>query len=130
MKLRGLRIELGEIEAALLEHPALREAVVLVRDQQLVAYVVGGDYDEVELRARLKQCLPEFMLPSHVMQLERLPLSPNGKLERKALPEPERIQRDYQAPRPGLESQLASIWQELLDVERVGRCLLYTSRCV
>ena len=55
------------------------------------------------------------------MQLERLPLSPNGKLERKALPEPERIQRDYQAPRPGLESQLASIWQELLDVERVGR---------
>ncbi|SUD40757.1 amino acid adenylation domain-containing protein [Ectopseudomonas mendocina] len=121
VKLRGLRIELGEIEAALLEHPALREAVVLVRDQQLVAYVVGGDYDEVELRAQLKQRLPEFMLPSHVMQLERLPLSPNGKLERKALPEPERIQRDYQAPRPGLESQLASIWQELLGVERVGR---------
>jgi len=121
VKLRGLRIELGEIEAALLEHPALREAVVLVRDQQLVAYVVGGDYDESELRALLKQRLPDFMLPSHVVQLERLPLSPNGKLERKALPEPQRIQRDYQAPRPGLESQLANIWQELLGVERVGR---------
>ncbi|MFN9525964.1 MAG: amino acid adenylation domain-containing protein, partial [Pseudomonadaceae bacterium] len=121
VKLRGLRIELGEIEAALLEHPALREAVVLVRDQQLVAYVVGSDYDEVELRARLKQRLPEFMLPSYFVPLERLPLSPNGKLERKALPELQRVQRDYQAPRPGLESQLASIWQELLDVERVGR---------
>ncbi|MBA4246586.1 MAG: non-ribosomal peptide synthetase, partial [Pseudomonas sp.] len=121
VKLRGLRIELGEIEAALLEHPALREAVVLVRDQQLVAYVVGGDYDESELRARLKQRLPEFMVPSHVMQLERLPLSPNGKLERKALPEPQRVQRDYQAPRSGIESQLANIWQELLAVERVGR---------
>ncbi|MBD9400200.1 condensation domain-containing protein, partial [Pseudomonas sp. PDM11] len=125
VKLRGLRIELGEIEAALLEHPALREGVVLVRDvagsPQLVAYVVGEAFDEDALRAQLKQRLPEFMVPSYFVALERLPLSPNGKLERKALPEPERIQRDYQAPRPGLESQLAAIWQELLGVERVGR---------
>ncbi|HBO3265729.1 TPA: non-ribosomal peptide synthase/polyketide synthase [Pseudomonas aeruginosa] len=126
VKLRGLRIELGEIEARLLEHPWVREAAVLAVDgKQLVGYVVleseGGDWREA-LAAHLATSLPEYMVPAQWLALERMPLSPNGKLDRKALPAPEVsvAQAGYSAPRNGVERTLAEIWQDLLGVERVG----------
>ncbi|MBH3510366.1 amino acid adenylation domain-containing protein, partial [Pseudomonas aeruginosa] len=126
VKLRGLRIELGEIEARLLEHPWVREAAVLAVDgKQLVGYVVleseGGDWREV-LAAHLAASLPEYMVPAQWLALERMPLSPNGKLDRKALPAPEVsvAQAGYSAPRTAVERTLAEIWQDLLGVERVG----------
>ncbi|HCE7952704.1 TPA: non-ribosomal peptide synthase/polyketide synthase [Pseudomonas aeruginosa] len=126
VKLRGLRIELGEIEARLLEHPWVREAAVLAVDgRQLVGYVVleseGGDWREA-LAAHLAASLPEYMVPAQWLALERMPLSPNGKLDRKALPAPEVsvAQAGYSAPRNAVERTLAEIWQDLLGVERVG----------
>ncbi|HEJ5349024.1 non-ribosomal peptide synthase/polyketide synthase [Pseudomonas aeruginosa] len=126
VKLRGLRIELGEIEARLLEHPRVREAAVLAVDgRQLVGYVVleseGGDWREA-LAAHLATSLPEYMVPAQWLALERMPLSPNGKLDRKALPAPEVsvAQAGYSAPRNAVERTLAEIWQDLLGVERVG----------
>ncbi|HDQ9493825.1 TPA: non-ribosomal peptide synthase/polyketide synthase [Pseudomonas aeruginosa] len=126
VKLRGLRIELGEIEARLLEHPRVREAAVLAVDgRQLVGYVVleseGGDWREA-LAAHLAASLPEYMVPAQWLALERMPLSPNGKLDRKALPAPEVsvAQAGYSAPRNAVERNLAEIWQDLLGVERVG----------
>ncbi len=126
VKLRGLRIELGEIEARLLEHPWVREAAVLAVDgKQLVGYVVleseGGDWREA-LAAHLAASLPEYMVPAQWLALERMPLSPNGKLDRKALPAPEVsvAQAGYSAPRNAVERTLAEIWQDLLGVERVG----------
>ena len=126
VKLRGLRIELGEIEARLLEHPWVREAAVLAVDgKQLVGYVVleseGGDWREA-LAAHLAKSLPEYMVPAQWLALERMPLSPNGKLDRKALPAPEVsvAQAGYSAPRNAMERTLAEIWQDLLGVERVG----------
>ncbi|HGM4826388.1 TPA: amino acid adenylation domain-containing protein, partial [Pseudomonas aeruginosa] len=123
---RGLRIELGEIEARLLEHPWVREAAVLAVDgRQLVGYVVleseGGDWREA-LAAHLATSLPEYMVPAQWLALERMPLSPNGKLDRKALPAPEVsvAQAGYSAPRNAVERTLAEIWQDLLGVERVG----------
>ncbi len=126
VKLRGLRIELGEIEARLLEHPWVREAAVLAVDgKQLVGYVVleseSGDWRET-LAAHLATSLPEYMVPAQWLALERMPLSPNGKLDRKALPAPEVsvAQAGYSAPRNAVERTLAEIWQDLLGVERVG----------
>ncbi|MGU0690312.1 non-ribosomal peptide synthase/polyketide synthase [Pseudomonas aeruginosa] len=126
VKLRGLRIELGEIEARLLEHPRVREAAVLAVDgRQLVGYVVleseSGDWREA-LAAHLAASLPEYMVPAQWLALERMPLSPNGKLDRKALPAPEVsvAQAGYSAPRNAVERTLAEIWQDLLGVERVG----------
>ncbi|WP_213156643.1 non-ribosomal peptide synthase/polyketide synthase [Pseudomonas aeruginosa] len=126
VKLRGLRIELGEIEARLLEHPWVREAAVLAVDgKQLVGYVVleseGGDWRET-LAAHLAVSLPEYMVPAQWLALERMPLSPNGKLDRKALPAPEVsvAQAGYSAPRNAVERTLAEIWQDLLGVEQVG----------
>ncbi|WP_445677158.1 non-ribosomal peptide synthase/polyketide synthase [Pseudomonas aeruginosa] len=126
VKLRGLRIELGEIEARLLEHPWVREAAVLAVDgRQLVGYVVleseGGDWREA-LAAHLATSLPEYMVPAQWLALERMPLSPNGKLDRKALPAPavSVAQAGYSAPRNAVERTLAEIWQDLLGVERVG----------
>jgi amino acid adenylation domain-containing protein len=136
VKLRGFRIELGEIEAQLLKHRQVKEAVVLAREDEmgekrLVAYVVGQDASDsgnalsVEtLRAHLKLVLPDYMLPSAFVMLENLPLTANGKLDRRALPAPERSaygSRDYEAPRGEIEEILAGIWQALLHVERVGR---------
>ncbi|MCR3764008.1 amino acid adenylation domain-containing protein, partial [Pseudomonas aeruginosa] len=126
VKLRGLRIELGEIEARLLEHPWVREAAVLAVDgKQLVGYVVleseGGDWREA-LAAHLAASLPEYMVPAQWLALERMPLSPNGKLERKALPklEAEDGLGEYVAPASDTERQLAAIWADVLGRERVG----------
>ncbi|WP_145003791.1 non-ribosomal peptide synthetase [Pseudomonas oryzihabitans] len=126
VKLRGLRIELGEIEARLLEHPLVREVAVLAVDgRQLVGYVVleseTGDWREA-LAVHLAVSLPEYMVPAQWLALEKMPLSPNGKLERKALPKPDVAteQTGYSAPRNEVERTLAAIWQALLGVERVG----------
>ncbi|HST60941.1 MAG TPA: amino acid adenylation domain-containing protein, partial [Longimicrobium sp.] len=126
VKIRGFRIELGEIEVRLAEHPEVREAVVLARedvpgDRRLVAYVVGAVETDA-LRAHLRQGLPEYMVPSAFVLLDALPLTANGKLDRKALPVPELASAEeaYVAPRSPVEEVLAGIWAEVLRLERVG----------
>ncbi|WEL58164.1 non-ribosomal peptide synthase/polyketide synthase [Pseudomonas kermanshahensis] len=124
VKLRGLRIELGEIQAGLTAIEGVKEAVVVARDQRLVAYYTGEQQAADVLRTALLAHLPEFMVPALFLHLDALPLSPNGKLDRKALPLPdtEALQnREYQAPEGETETLLATIWAELLGVERVGR---------
>ncbi|WP_283181065.1 non-ribosomal peptide synthetase [Pseudomonas svalbardensis] len=130
VKIRGFRIEMGEIEACLQAREDVREAAVIAQDgTQLVAYVVanGAVVSETEylegLKVVLRQSLPEYMVPNHLILLAKLPLNNNGKLDRKALPRAEAgdAQRDFVAPTEGLETQLALIWQEVLQVERVGR---------
>jgi amino acid adenylation domain-containing protein len=132
VKIRGFRIELGEIEARLLEHPAIREAVVLAREEaagekRLVAYITS-EQETPELAATLRThvgaALPEYMVPAAFVRLEEFPLTPNGKLDRKALPAPpaEAYAREaYEPPQGSMETALAAIWAELLQVERVGR---------
>ncbi|XVN15498.1 AMP-binding protein [Pseudomonas corrugata] len=132
VKIRGFRIELGEIEAKLARHEAIKEAVVLAREdvpgaKRLVAYfTVHGDEFNIEiesLRAQLQAQLPEYMVPAAYVRLDALPLTPNGKLNRKALPAPDQasvITREYEAPQGAVETTLARLWAELLKVERVG----------
>ncbi|WP_369986954.1 non-ribosomal peptide synthase/polyketide synthase [Pseudomonas xanthosomatis] len=126
VKLRGLRIELGEIEARLLEHEWVREAVVLAEDgKRLLGYVVltqaHAGWQQV-LAAHLGGQLPEYMVPSQWLALESMPLSPNGKLERRALPQMQAAaQADYVAPQGELEQALAQIWAQVLQVAQVGR---------
>jgi non-ribosomal peptide synthetase component F len=130
VKVRGFRIELGEIEAALRRHPAVREAVVVARPgdvgDRLVAYVVtGGDRAPVEeLRDHLRQTLPDYMVPAVFVALDALPASPSGKLDRRALPEPEAVRPELSharvAPRNRVEARLAEIWSEVLGVAEVG----------
>ena len=126
VKLRGLRIELGEIEARLLEHDWVRETAVLAVDgKYLVGYLVlqnaGDDWRNV-LSAHLAQQLPDYMVPAQWLLLEQMPLSPNGKLDRKALPAPDVAQQShvYEAPQSELEQQIAAIWAQVLELERVG----------
>lgn len=124
VKIRGLRIELGEIQARLTEHGSIDEAAVVAREQRLVAYYTGAFTDIDTLRTHLLQHLPEFMVPAIFVHLDALPLSPNGKLDRKALPAPgldSVLVREYEAPQGDTEIALASLWAELLNVERVGR---------
>ncbi len=130
VKVRGYRIELGEIEARLAEHPRVREAAVVARedapgDRRLVAYCVGDGAVEVEtLRSHLLERLPEYMVPAAYVTLDRLPLTPNGKLDHRALPAPEGdayVRGGYEPPEGETEEVLAGIWSELLSVERVGR---------
>ncbi|WP_198014534.1 non-ribosomal peptide synthetase [Methylobacter marinus] len=128
VKIRGFRIELGEIEARLAEHPAVRETAVLARedgpgDKRLVAYYTGdADVTVDSLRAHLAETLPEYMVPAAFVQLEALPLTANGKLDRKALPAPDASAvRGYEAPQGETEQALAAIWQDILQIERVGR---------
>ncbi|HEV3051065.1 MAG TPA: amino acid adenylation domain-containing protein, partial [Longimicrobium sp.] len=126
VKIRGFRIELGEIEAALRQAPGVRDCTVIVRedetgDRRLVAYVVGEAAAEA-LRDRLRQSLPEYMVPSAFVALDALPLTANGKLDRKALPAPEfaSAEEGYVAPRTRVEEVLARIWAEVLGLERVS----------
>ena len=129
VKIRGFRVEPGEVEAVLLEQEEVREAVVTVREdtpgqRRLVGYVVAEEGVEVttgELRARLSTRLPEHMVPGAIVVLERLPLNANGKVDRRALPAPERSrEQPYVAPRTAMEELLAEIWAEVLGTERVG----------
>ncbi|HEY3581914.1 MAG TPA: condensation domain-containing protein, partial [Pyrinomonadaceae bacterium] len=145
VKLRGYRIELGEIEAALREHESVSNAAVAVRGERLVAYVVPtGDVADLEeqisadrglgvtatvsaseLRAHLQQLLPDYMMPSYYVTLTALPQTPNGKLDRKALPEPHQAAllatTEYEPPRTPTEEVLAAIMAEVLQLPRVGR---------
>ncbi|HEV7370001.1 non-ribosomal peptide synthetase, partial [Arenibaculum sp.] len=126
VKLRGFRIELGEVESVLQRQPGVREAVVLLReddpgDKRLVAYVVGTAGADL-LRDRLLRLLPDYMVPTRWMMLDRLPLTANGKLDRRALPAPgqERSGADYVAPRSAAQALMAEIWAEILKRDRVG----------
>ncbi|WP_186137234.1 non-ribosomal peptide synthetase, partial [Burkholderia gladioli] len=131
VKIRGLRVELGEIETRLAASEGVREAVVIARDDgegaRLVAYLValeGASLVPAALREALAAALPDYMVPNAFVVMEAFPLSPNGKLERRALPAPDAdavVARAYQAPRGDTEVALAAIWQELLGLERVGR---------
>ena len=146
VKIRGFRIELGEIEAKLAEHPLVREAVVLARedipgDKRLVAYFYpaapeDGRADssqesvqspaglEAILRTHLVSRLPEYMIPKAFVKLDTVPMTPNGKLDRKALPAPDwdaYVKRTYEEPQTEVEKVLVALWQEILGIERVGR---------
>ncbi|MCW6050897.1 amino acid adenylation domain-containing protein [Lyngbya sp. CCAP 1446/10] len=127
IKLRGFRIELGEIENVLNQHPAVKQAVVLLREDEvdnkrLVAYIVSDNIN-LELRSFVAEKLPDYMVPSVVVQLEALPLIPNGKVDYRALPVPENrrdLKRDYAMPKTEAERLIAEVWQEILQLEKVG----------
>jgi amino acid adenylation domain-containing protein len=137
VKIRGFRIELGEIEARLLECAGVRQAVVMVREdtpeeKRLVAYYVmdeesagaGAQPEMGAMRRHLSGCLPEYMVPAAYVRLQRLPLTPHGKLDRNALPQPQSSAyavREYEEPQGEMESRVAGIWAEVLSIERVGR---------
>lgn len=128
VKIRGYRIELGEIEAALRQIDGVKEAAVIVRTgpsghKELLAYMsLQAEMNIEKVRSLLSQQLPGFMIPAHLVELAALPLTQNGKLDRRALPEPETtaINTAYAPPRNQLEERLAVIWQEVLGVEKVG----------
>ncbi|AKJ30063.1 non-ribosomal peptide synthetase [Caldimonas brevitalea] len=132
VKIRGFRIELGEIETQLNTQPQVKDAVVIARedtpgDKRLVAYVIAQEPGAVlvdALRAHLKAVLPEYMVPSAFVVLDNPPLTPSGKVDRQALPAPDwnSLQtQQFEAPRGAAEQALAAIWQEVLQIERVGR---------
>lgn len=119
IKLRGYRIELGEIEALLRTHAT--EAVVIHRDDRLVAYLVGARLSVEDLRSTLKRTLPDYMVPSAYVTLDVLPVTPNGKLDRAALPEPETPRESRgEAPRTEAEKLLAALFAEVLGVDEIG----------
>jgi amino acid adenylation domain-containing protein/non-ribosomal peptide synthase protein (TIGR01720 family) len=133
VKVRGYRIELGEIETVLDHHPAIEKSVVITREDtpgsiRLVAYLVGpGGPDSLpkgpELKDFLKKKLPEYMVPAIFVPLSEMPLTPNGKINRRALPKPDPSllrTKEFVPPREGKESQLAAIWQKTLDLKEVG----------
>ena len=132
VKIRGFRIELGEIEASLSAHPAVRQAVVMGReagpaDLRLVAYIVfqpGEDLTASDVRRHLRRNLPDYMIPSLVVAVDEIALTPNGKVDRAALPDPFKnavqAKRSFVEPAPGAEQLMAGIWREILQVERVG----------
>ncbi|MFL6291180.1 MAG: non-ribosomal peptide synthetase, partial [Thermoanaerobaculia bacterium] len=130
VKVRGHRIELGEIETGLASHPAVHEAVVTARERypgqgelRLAAYVVTREtVEREELRAHLAASLPDYMVPADWVFLEAFPLTTSGKIDRRALPEPERVRVEHVPPRTPLERFLAALWEETLGVERVGLC--------
>ena len=131
VKIRGYRIELGDIDAALSQHPDLSEAAVIVREdgvgeKRLVAYVVSKTNTNlgVELRSYLKEKLPEYMVPATFVMLDAMPLTPNGKIDRRALPAPSQarppLEQSFVAPRNPIEQQLAQIWSQILDIQLIG----------
>lgn len=133
VKVRGHRIELGEIEARLREHPAVSDAVAIVRedrpgDKRIAAYWLSRDGhipDAGELRRHVARDLPSYMVPSHVVRLKAFPLTPNNKIDRNALPPPNEVQDASVGPRDlpanAVESQLAELWKEILETSHVGR---------
>jgi acyl carrier protein len=132
VKIRGYRIELGEIAAQLVHHMQVKDAAVIARDdaggsKRLVAYVTlhrSGNGEAVDLRTYLQSVLPEYMIPGAFVVLDNFPLTPNGKLDRRALPEPDTTsftRRGYEAPRGEIEEAVAAVWRELLKVDRIGR---------
>ncbi|RKZ52372.1 MAG: non-ribosomal peptide synthetase, partial [Candidatus Parabeggiatoa sp. nov. 3] len=132
VKMRGFRIELGEIEAVLAQYPAIREVVTIVREDQpdnkrLVAYIVPKEETALtpdELRPFLKAKLPDYMVPKAFVILEAFPLTPNGKIDRHALPAPEQVfsptEETSIMPQTDMERSIATVWQEVLHVDKVG----------
>ncbi|MCA7011679.1 amino acid adenylation domain-containing protein, partial [Dickeya dadantii] len=128
VKIRGFRVELGEIETCLRADTGVTDTVVMIRrgahgEQRLIAWYVGTATADT-LRAHVTAHLPAYMVPSAYVQLNALPLTPNGKVDRKALPAPDDgdfARTDYEAPQSTTEQTLATIWQELLGIERIGR---------
>ncbi|HZN08863.1 MAG TPA: condensation domain-containing protein, partial [Pyrinomonadaceae bacterium] len=127
VKIRGYRIELGEVETALACAPRVRQAAVVARecgDKRLIAYVVGDAVSIQELQTSLRSTLPDYMIPSAFVILDELPLTPQGKVDRRALPDPDAIHMPldsaYAAPRTPVEELLAGIWTDVLNVDRVG----------
>ncbi|WP_411130313.1 non-ribosomal peptide synthase/polyketide synthase [Streptomyces sp. x-19] len=127
VKVRGFRIELGEVERALASHPAVGQAVVVAREDQpgvkrLVGYVVAKDVTSADLREHVGRSLPEYMVPAICVVLDALPVTANGKVDRRALPEPDlsTLLRDYVAPRTEVERVVAEVWGDVLGAERVG----------
>ncbi|WP_438392379.1 amino acid adenylation domain-containing protein [Caballeronia sp. DA-9] len=121
VKIRGFRIELGEIETQLLAQDGVHEAVVIAHEgTRLIGYYTGTASDET-LRVALTKTLPDYMVPGMLVRLDTMPLTPNGKIDRKALPTVDAIAREYEAPQEGAETLLADVWKEVLGVERVSR---------
>ena len=131
VKIRGFRVELGEIETALTQHPCVQHAAAVLwehaaEDQRLTVYIVpepGQEATDSEIREFLRNKLPAYMVPQHVVNLDRLPMTPNGKLDRRALPSPlgvERLDDSYVAPRTATERLIAKIWRAALGTKRVG----------
>ena len=121
VKLRGFRVEPQEIEARMLALDGIAQAVVLVRDQQLIGYYTAGtDLFEQQVKSALAAELPEYMVPAQLMRLDAMPLSPSGKLDRRALPEPVWQTREHIEPETPLQQQIAAIWREVLGLPRIG----------
>jgi len=133
VKLRGFRIELGEIEAVLTQQADVQDVTVILRedtpgDKRLVAYIVprgGNTIVEAELRSHLQAMLPEYMIPAHFVLLDALPLTPSGKVDRRALPRPEHIRRSpgknpYIGPRDHIEWEISRVWEQILGIKRIG----------
>jgi amino acid adenylation domain-containing protein/thioester reductase-like protein/non-ribosomal peptide synthase protein (TIGR01720 family) len=131
VKIRGFRVELGEVEGALMGHSRVREAVVVLReaassDGSLVGYLVLDDSEPLapsEMSAFLAERLPDYMVPSAFILLDALPLTPNGKVDRRALPAPEAevvLEEEHVAPQTPVEIELAGLWSEILDIDRIG----------
>ncbi|KAF9929797.1 hypothetical protein BGZ67_006135 [Mortierella alpina] len=130
VKIRGFRVELGEIEERLVEHPSVREAVVLAvgegSDKRLIAYVISEPIHQLPhvMREYLGASLPEYMIPAAFVRLESMPLTNNGKVDRRALPEPGSdafVSREYEEPQGEVETTLAATWSELLKIDKIGR---------
>ncbi|WP_346868751.1 amino acid adenylation domain-containing protein [Clostridium sp. UBA5119] len=128
VKIRGFRIELGEIESRLLQYKSIKEAVVVVKEKKekekyICAYIVSEkSLDELELKGYLKETLPEYMVPTYFVELEKMPLTTNGKIDRRALPEPnlDATLTEYEAPRNEVEETLVKIWGEVFGIQNIG----------
>jgi len=129
VKIRGFRIELGEIEAQLLVHPSVREAVVIAcedshGDKYLVSYYTGTEeLEAAELRGQMAQTLPDYMIPSYFVQLDSMPVTSNGKVDKKALPKPDRTNNadaGYAGPRNDKDAKIQKVWQEVLGIGQIG----------
>ncbi|MGZ5134182.1 MAG: amino acid adenylation domain-containing protein, partial [Flavitalea sp.] len=129
VKIRGYRVELGEIESMVLHHESVKQAVVLAREdaqgnKRLVGYIVGTeDFNKESLLFYLKEKLPDYMVPGQWVEMEHFPLLPNGKTDKKSLPDPElseQLSGKYVAPRNEIETKLAQLWQDVLEVELIG----------
>ncbi|HYC27810.1 MAG TPA: phosphopantetheine-binding protein, partial [Chitinophagaceae bacterium] len=129
VKIRGNRVELGEVESVMGGHPGVSQCVVVDKDdlsggKRLIGYLVAeGSFDKESILEHMRRKMPEYMVPAALIQLDRLPLTNNGKVNRRALPDPDLsvlFKDQYTAPRTETEQALAGIWQQLLGIERVG----------